>query len=244
MTARDLAGLLTLAAVVGCASTPHEGHESPAAAAPLDTPAPTPAEGAPNATPVVDDELGLAEYERLLVANEDRLRAAGVLVAQREQERVTTESRFAQPPPAPATVGDAAGGAYAGPTGGAARAKRDATTAKKTKDKATSSASTRSPAPTAPRPSAEPAKQVRAEKAEESPRRDAKPTDANANADEDLAGGRCQQVCDLADATCDLSAKICDLAARHAGDARYTGLCQRADDDCDLAAAACQRCSP
>jgi hypothetical protein len=230
MRARDLAGLLTLAALVGCASSPHEGHESLAAAPPpLDSPAATPAPAPEPASALVDDESGLAEYERLLAANEDRLRAAGVLVAQRELAGSTSESRFAAPPPsAAAASGDVAAGA---PTGGTApRTKRKDNKAPTVATTATRSAST--PKPASP-------SKTRAEKAE-APPADAKPSDA----DEGARGGRCQQVCDLADATCDLSGKICDLAARHPGDARYTGLCQRADDDCDLAAAACQRCSP
>ncbi|HEY8375220.1 MAG TPA: hypothetical protein VIK91_01975, partial [Nannocystis sp.] len=44
-----------------------------------------------------DDELGLAEYERLLAEKEDRLRAVGVLVAVREHQR---DTRYAPPPPA------------------------------------------------------------------------------------------------------------------------------------------------
>jgi hypothetical protein len=233
MRARDLAGLLTLATLAGCATSPPEVlHETPAAApAPLDAPAPVQSQGEREAAPMpaADEELGLAEYERMLAANEERLRAAGVLVAQREPERAVGDARFAQPPPA-TTPGDALGGAS--PTGGA--------TASRAKRKDTSKTATAGTArPPAPKPTSTPTKQTKpVEEARPEPK-----AEAAADAD-DASRGRCQQICDLADATCDLSGKICDLATRHPGDARYTGLCQRADDDCDLAAAACQRCSP
>lgn len=227
MRARDLAGLLTLAALAGCATSPPEAQETPAAAQPpLDAPATAPpqVEREAGATPAADDDLGLAEYERMLAANEERLRAAGVLVAQREQQRPAPDGRFAAPPPAaPTEELDTIS-----PSGGA--------TASRAKRKDAKSTTATAARPAAPKPTSTPNKKA-VEQARSEPK-------SEAAADEAARGGRCQQICDLADSTCDLSGKICDLAARHPGDARYTGLCQRADDDCDLAAAACQRCSP
>ncbi len=58
----------------------------------------------------------------------------------------------------------------------------------------------------------------------------------------DDEGGRCQRVCDLADAICDLKDQVCDLATRHPDDPRYGQVCERATDDCDVATKACEGC--
>jgi hypothetical protein len=63
-----------------------------------------------------------------------------------------------------------------------------------------------------------------------------------ADADGDEAG-RCQRICDLAEATCELQSRICALADDHTGEERYVAACTRADDDCRRASEACRGCS-
>ncbi len=230
MRARDVLGAALLLA--GCAAAPHDGEAPVAPPTPLDAPAPPSVQAAAGEERVVFDDDGFAEYERLLADKETRLRAAGVLLARREDLKdAKTDPRYAPPPPSP-VGGDAlaaekgkAGGGY----GRATEAKPRPTTA-----------------PAAASVPADPArKRVSKDKAERTPRPTPAKNQEAVAASEDEAGlGRCALICDLADTTCDLEGKICDLAARHPGDARYTDLCRRAEDDCKLAADACQQCSP
>lgn len=228
MRARKL--LAPLLVVAGCAAQ-DGGEAPPSPPRALDAPAPLPVEqlaGERAEVDPADDELGLAEYERLLAEKEERLRAVGVLVAAREQQRV--DSRYAPPPPVGGVPGDE----------DAARVSK----AKRAASGAGASGGGRgtppSSAPPAPRPSA---KTSHSETRPAPERRPAPAVDAVA-AEEEATGGRCQTICDLSAATCDLEGKICDLAQRHPGDARYADLCRRADEDCRVAAEACQRCSP
>lgn len=235
MRARDVLGAALL--LVGCAAAPHDGEAPIAPPAPLDAPV-SQATQAPagEADRVVIDDDGFAEYERLLADKETRLRAAGVLLARREdlkEAKPATDPRYAPPPPSP-TGGDALAAEKGKAGGGYGRATEAA------KPRPTT-------APSAATVPADPArKRVSKDKAERAPRpAPAKNQESAAAASEDEGGvGRCALICDLADTTCDLEGKICDLAARHPGDARYTDLCRRAEDDCKLAADACQQCSP
>lgn len=215
----------------GCAAAP-DAESRVAPPPPLDAPAP-PAQAVAEERErsTADDEF--AEYERLLAEKETRLRAAGVLLARREEAKPATDARFAAPPPAPADAVASAPG----------KVRRDVASGR------TAAAPRPSTAPSAAGPAAPIAvgglvaetkakKPAKGERAAQSRAGDA------ATAEDDEAGGRCQLICDLADATCDLESKICDLAARHPGDARYGDLCRRAEDDCRLAADACQQCSP
>lgn len=231
MRAPDLRVLavVALAAIAGCAAQ-DAPEVRPAPPTALDAPAPGFAEPIEAEPAHVEEELGFAEYERLLVANEDRLRAAGVLVAVREE--TGADSLYAPPPPADAaeqksavaTQSKAKRTDSAGFNGGAAGKGRSA-----------------APEPTAPAAPVATRETAR-RKAASAPKADS--ADLSAAAEPEPAGGRCQTICDLSSATCDLEARICDLAQRHAGDPRYGELCRRADDDCRVAADACQRCSP
>lgn len=221
--------LAPLVFAVGCAA--QDGGEPP--------PSPPQAADAPVSRPVeasleqraeadgTDDELGLAEYERMLAEKEDRLRSVGVLVAARELQR---DTRYAPPPPAAPADEDTAA------LGGGSKSKRASS----------GSGAGQRPAPTR-RPTTS---STSTSRAEPQPAPDSKPASApkpkaDAHAAEAESGPqRCQTICDLSAATCDLEGKICDLAQRHSGDPRYADLCRRADEDCRLAAEACQRCSP
>lgn len=246
MRARDLVWASLLLA--GCGAAPLDrGAEAPVSPSALDAPvhAPAPQGEAQRVGASSDDELGLAEFERLLADKESQLRAAGVLVARREEAKLAEpapdphpDARFAQPPPPSPSDGDAVAKTKAvGGGGRATAAKRPTTTPTAAAPPGTSvggvvgggtaasAESRKRPAradkPTGPRPAAE----------------------AAASEDE-LVDNRCQTICDLADTTCDLEGKICDLATRHPSDARYGDLCKRAEDDCKQAADACQLCSP
>lgn len=242
MRARDALRPLALSAAFalsGCAA--HDVHEAPAAPhaatpAPLDAPAPA-SSAAAEPTEVLDDDDGLAEYERLLADKETRLRAAGVLLARREESK-PADSRYAPPPPEPIRdeKADAAGvlGKRKDERGSGGRSATP-----KTRPAAGATATSPSaPPPSAPAAESAPRPTKRAE------RRNTTQGDAMSSAELEQPGGRCQTICDLADSTCDLESKICDLAARHPGDARYVDLCRRADEDCRLAVDACQACSP
>ncbi len=57
------------------------------------------------------------------------------------------------------------------------------------------------------------------------------------------AGGRCEQVCEIAAAICALEQQICGLVARHQDDGRYQAACERAAGDCTYATEACHACN-
>ncbi|MBA3545443.1 MAG: hypothetical protein H0T76_03070 [Nannocystis sp.] len=59
---------------------------------------------------------------------------------------------------------------------------------------------------------------------------------------EDLPGGRCEQICEIAAAICTLEQQICGLLARHPDDGRYQAACERAAGDCRFATEACHAC--
>ncbi|WP_434421378.1 hypothetical protein [Nannocystis pusilla] len=102
MRARDLAGASLLVLAAACASQDAERFATPA---PLDAPAPVAPEREEAERANNDDELGLAEYERLLADKETRLRAAGVLLAARDSGLAPDargEGFAPPPPPAPA----------------------------------------------------------------------------------------------------------------------------------------------
>jgi len=246
MRARDLAAVMALTA--GCA--PQDAGERMVAPAPLDAPAPLREPDRAEAENEDGDELGLAEYERLLADKETRLRAAGVLLAARGQgAEEARDDRFAAP--APVTAATPQGGVAADENlaagGTTAKSKRAAkgAGAGRSGDVAAEPAPPPPPAPKKPSTST-----ASRDSREKKVFYDARPTQTEAAAGsvpkEESAEpvGRCQNICDLSAATCDLEGKICDLAARHADDPRYGELCRRADDDCRQAAEACQRCSP
>lgn len=240
MRARDALrpfALLTLFA--GCAA--HDVPEAPsapkhnAAPAPPDAPSavvgPAGGDALPAEALAFDDEAGLAEYERLLADKETRLRAAGILLAQREEAK--RDDRYAPPPPSPAP----AQAESVGDRGKRAKKEKDTRLAGRNDKGAGLAGGTVAPTTTTktPDPAPRPTKPVaRPSPADEF---DAAALDAE-------PGGRCQTICDLADSTCDLESKICDLATRHPNEPRYADLCRRADEDCRLAAEACQLCSP
>lgn len=241
MRARDLAGASLLALAAACASQDAERFATPA---PLDAPAPVAPEREEAERAHHDDELGLAEYERLLADKETRLRAAGVLLAARDS-RLAADARgggFAPPPPpAPVPAEEVAGEVQSN----AAKAKRPhkEATAGRAADAPTVA---QAPAPVKPKGAATSSTSAPREK-KVAYNDEAKP-EASAQgytaADDEAPGSRCQSICDLSAATCELEGKICELATRHPDDPRYGDLCRRADDDCRQAAEACQRCSP
>ncbi|PCC70823.1 hypothetical protein SAMN02745121_02711 [Nannocystis exedens] len=241
MRARDLLGA-SLSLLAACASQDAERFATPA---PLDAPAPLPPEREEAERDNVDDELGLAEYERLLADKETRLRAAGVLLAAREpalQREARGEAGYAPPPPpAPEPIGGVASEEQA-TAAKSKRTRKDASGGRAADTPTVAESAARGPvkkAPTTTSPAA-----PREEKVLYNV--DAKPAAGASSpaADENAPANRCQNICDLSAATCELEGKICDLASRHPGDPRYGDLCRRADDDCRLAAEACQRCSP
>lgn len=246
MRAREVL-VVTLVALAAACAKPEVYETAAAPPVPLDASAPV-SPPSPEPLRAEDDELGLAEYERMLADKETRLRAAGVLLAARgelakEEQRGGTP--FAEPPPA------------SRPLAGAA-ADEDTTTTKPSKsrraDKGDGRGASAAPRPTQPTGKGPTTATTGSEKKKKSvqydPTPQPKPADANAEyeppteTEAAAAGGRCQTICDLSSATCELEGKICDLAARHPDDPRYGELCRRADDDCRIAAEACQRCSP
>ncbi|WAS93801.1 hypothetical protein [Nannocystis punicea] len=247
MRARELAGASLMALVAACASQDAERVATPA---PLDAPAPLPAELQEEAErDNTNDELGFAEYERLLADKETRLQAAGVLLTAREPAlgaEMKGDARFAQPPPPPApgprggtvTEEERAGG------GAAAKAKRPRKDSGRAADAARAGEAP-APAPMAPKAATTSSTPATRDK---NVQYEAKPARGDAEgfvaANDEAPTNRCQNICDLSAATCELEGKICDLAARHSEDPRYGDLCRRADDDCRQAAEACQRCSP
>ncbi|MDC0718468.1 hypothetical protein [Nannocystis bainbridge] len=250
MRARERTGAALVMLATACA--PQDRLASPS---PLDAPAP---QAAPQAAPQEeaergnqDDELGLAEYERLLADKETRLRAAGVLLAARGpslDDAIAERDRGLAPP----AVAPAAPSAPGGVMGGAVGEGRVATAKSRRPTKGDSpspDASGKHEAAPPPAPPPRPKDSAtREKKVQYDP--NPKPTTSQSGYaappadDEPTSAGRCQNICDLSASTCELESKICDLAAKHADDPRYGDLCRRADEDCRQAAEACQRCSP
>lgn len=59
----------------------------------------------------------------------------------------------------------------------------------------------------------------------------------------ELAGDRCEQVCEISTAICMLEQQICGLLPRHQGDPRYQNACDRSVADCRAANEACHACT-
>lgn len=245
MRARDLAGASLMVLAAACASQDAERFATPA---PLDAPAPVAPERE-EAERTHDDELGLAEYERLLADKETRLRAAGVLLAARDSA-TAADARgggFAPPPPpAPASVEEVAGD-FQMNAAKTKRPRKDASAGRAADAPTVAQAPAPAPAPVKPKGGATTSSSSAAREKKVAYNAEAKPeasAQGYAAADDEAPSNRCQNICDLSAATCELEGKICDLATRHPEDPRYGDLCRRADDDCRQAAEACQRCSP
>lgn len=241
MRARDLAGASLLALTAACASQDAERFATPA---PLDAPAPVAPEREEAERGNPDDELGLAEYERLLADKESRLRAAGVLLAARDSG-LAADARgggFAPPPPPAPTPAEEVADESQASAAKAKRPRKDASAGRAADAPTVAQATAPAPAPAKPKGGAT-TSATREKKVAYNA--DAKPeASAQGYTDDEATGNRCQNICDLSAATCELEGKICDLATRHPEDPRYGDLCRRADDDCRQAAEACQRCSP
>ncbi|MFZ6183218.1 hypothetical protein [Nannocystis pusilla] len=246
MRARDLAGASLLALTAACASQDAERFATPA---PLDAPAPVAAEREEAERGGNDDELGLAEYERLLADKESRLRAAGVLLAARDSGLAADargEGFAPPPPPAPAPAEEVALEFFVN-TAKTKRPRKDASAGRAADAPTVAQGAAPAPAPVKPKGAATASTSATREKkvaynAETKP--EASAQGYAAPVDDEALSNRCQNICDLSAATCELEGKICDLATRHPDDPRYGDLCRRADDDCRQAAEACQRCSP
>ncbi|MCY0988469.1 hypothetical protein OV203_15160 [Nannocystis sp. ILAH1] len=246
MRARDLAGASLMVLAAACASQDAERFATPA---PLDAPAPVAPEREEAERANNDDELGLAEYERLLADKESRLRAAGVLLAVRDSATVAEargEGAFAPPPPPAPVPAEEAVDEFQVNAAKAKRPRKDAGAGRAADAPTVAQGAAPAPAPVKSKgATTSSTSATREKKVEYKPdAKSATNTQGYTAADDEAPSNRCQSICDLSAATCELEGKICDLATRHPGDPRYGDLCRRADDDCRLAAEACQRCSP
>ncbi|MCB9567961.1 MAG: hypothetical protein H6710_12255 [Myxococcales bacterium] len=164
-------------------------------------------------------ELALADYERLLVEQELRLRAAGVPLAGDAEAQIAAKTP---------SGGEASTGAIGGTKRGdnAPRpeppvATKPSTASRPTEKKVPKSKSTGSASGGYGGGAGKAAGDVAA----------------------DGSGDACLTVCDLSAATCDLADRICGLADRHPGEERYSQVCGRAREDCRMASQACEACA-